>query len=267
MKKQIFKIEVLLLLAVLFLVTCGDDPLVKSEVDAKHKVDDPALTISTPTNLTATSVELSTTLSDLENVYEAGFLRSSSEDFKNPLSTLVELGDAQTLTTTIGLAPLTKYFVKAYAITKSGNTVFSDVVTFETPDAPFIDKISGRYRASMDGYWGDSYTSTITIKPHEEEGKVTIENLDPYFFSNGFTAEKGFNTFEASYDEGALTITIQGGQLVGYQAVEITPYEAQSIVLQVKDNGATLSVGDVMWGVYAGGWYELYVGPYDYIKQ
>lgn len=268
MKRNILKIGSLLVLVVFAFATCSDDPLVKDKVDAKFAVDSPTITISQPENVTAASADLSLTVSSLDEVVELGFIRATKSDFSNSSGVSVSADGSTTVSSTVGVVPLTKYYVKGYAISKSGNTVYSDVLSFETPDAPFIEKITGSYKANMVSYFDDTYTSTITIKPHSEDGKVIIENLDPYFAENGFTADKEYNIFYATYDEDSSTITIPGGQPVGYPGVEFTPLNAEELVLQVKDNGATLSVSDVMWGVYsAGGWYELYLGSYDYIKQ
>lgn len=271
MKNKLLKLISLFTLGIFIFVACGEDSLVKSEVDSKYEVNNPTISISQPTDLTASSAKFTVTVSDLDPVFEMGILRSSSADFVNPGVIKLDSEGNTSATSTIGLSPLTQYYIKAYALTNSGNVALSDAVSFKTPDAPFIEKISGTYKANMVSYFDadDKYSSTITIKPHNDDGKIIIENLDPFFVSNGFTADKGVNTFVGTYDETASTITIATGQPVGYGDVVLgVPGGGTALVLTVKNNGATLSVGDTMWGMLsAAGWYELYLGKYDYTKQ
>lgn len=273
MKKNIFKILMSLFVVTFVFHSCVDEALVKSEIDKKFEVATPSVSISEAKNETPTSAEFTLTLSDLSLAHEVGLMASANSDFSNPRMVTVKVGDSNTVDAKINLSANSSYFIKGYVISKSGVVSYSETKQLTTPDVPFVEKIIGTYKSTtMVSYFdeADTYISTITIKKHETEGMLIIENLSPFFVSNGYTADKGANIFEATYSEAAKTITIAAGQLIGYdETATIQMGGAPSLILDVEEDGAVLSVSeDQLWGDHAGqGYYEVYLGGYKYNKQ
>ncbi|MDD4922080.1 MAG: hypothetical protein PHS30_06335 [Bacteroidales bacterium] len=270
MKKNICRLGSILLLAVTLFSACSEDALIKSEVDDKYNTVHlfPTLTIAHQANLTGVSVDLGVTLSSTENIAEVGFLRATTTNFVNAMASSCDLtAGGLTFSKKVGLSPLTKYYVKAYVIDSLGAVKCSDVISFTTPNATFLEKISGTYKASITDAWDDVYNSRITILPHEDAGKVYVHNLEPFFFTSGLEAPD-YNVFVGTYDETTATITIQAGQLIGYAdiALKMEDPSLTALVFDVKDNGTTLDCQD-SWGVYSGDWWGLYPGGYSYVKQ
>jgi len=147
-------------------------------------------------------------------------------------------------------------------------------VTIKDLDHP-LSAILGTYtKAGVADYWGDTYDFAITISPYPDDiTKVLVENLDPYFAGNGFTADKGVNVFEGDVSEDMTQIVVAAGQPVGYNDVALdvfndaspdtaTAYSDYLVILVNKDEGTiTLTTA---WGMYTasgGGYYTLFNGP------
>ena len=106
------------------------------------------------------------------------------------------------------------------------------------------------------------------------ETKVTIKNLDPYFFENGMDADAGYNVFEGTMDWENMVITIPMGQKMGYEDVYITGLEGleddddyDDIYIDVLDYGQRLVIRNPFGPSADDGFWELYFDGIELLKQ
>lgn len=263
-----------------FMTSCcdGDDGILGVEIpDPKEEgpTEEPVtIEVSNVNVLSATSAEISATLPDGE-ISEAGAMVSTSEnDFTNAkfYPCQIEKG-ATSFNTTVELEPNTTYYVGAYVVDKNGVRTISNVQKITTPEKKFsVDLLCGPYSSSefLD-YWTDPYTITnFSIKEDPEvENGVLIYNLDPYFYQNGFTSEKGYQIFKGTIDTEKMIITIPQGQSVGYQDIMLFGFDNEvfdevedfdDIHIKIEDFGNTLTIMNAFATKTLAGYWSLYDG-------
>lgn len=264
--KNIFNFLPALALALCF-VSCEDLTDDKATIDAKYAVDAPTLQLSSLKAEDYATVSYNFTISSVAGLYTMGLEVADNASFNN--SELFELED---LTKTsgsavaTGLAPDTKYFARLCAYTPD-NTSYSDVMEVTTPAVPLTtDLLNGKvYKASgvVDAWGEDAYDFEVTLMADDEDAsKIWVLNLDPYFASYGYTADKGYNLYEGTLDTETGIITIPMGQKVGYGSVILVGLtedeeDLADIQIQVVNYGASIKVLN-MFGTYDDGFWSLF---------
>lgn len=262
-----------------FMTSCcdGDDGILGVEIpDPKEEgpTEEPVtIEVGNVNVLSATSAEISATLPDGE-ISEAGAMVSTSEnDFTNAkfYPCQIEKG-ATSFKTTVELEPNTTYYVGAYVV-KNGVRTISNVQKITTPEKKSsVEFICGTYFSSefLD-YWTDSYTITnLSIKEDPEvENGVIICDLDPYFYENGITSEKGSLIFKGTVDTEKMIITIPDEQPVGFKDVMLRGYDNElidnsegydDIYIKIEDSGNKLTIMNAFGTRTLAGFYTLYNG-------
>lgn len=148
------------------------------------------------------------------------------------------------------------------------------------PLAAFI----GSWTADVRSYdWGPQnggisyYTLNVTILADENDEtytKLIIQNLEPYFASNGVTAANGYNIYEGVVNEAKNQLTLPMGQPIGYKNVVLvginntdldTATGYSDIIMNLNADG-TLTIPNG-YGSYADGFYECLNGPITLTKK
>lgn len=138
---------------------------------------------------------------------------------------------------------------------------------------PFHKLILGNYKSNtIVSYFGDEATFNFTVVPSKDDptGKVIFENLEPYFLSKGYTANKGYNKPIGIIDEANSQIIIPSGQDVGIGQVFQGFSDADPDVAEYMDDIYVQFDGDKVltfvnaWGIT--GWYTLYYGGFSCSK-
>ncbi len=272
MKK--LNIKVLSILAAMtgLFASCGQDELVKSEIDAQNY---PVATIElsdiTLGNVGTTTAELSfdvkgytTEILEIAVVYSTTPDFASTETVEFTDSVAGEIVNMQLK----GLDMETTYYATAYAYMRGGSAV-ADTISFTTKAEPITkEMLNGKAygKAGVADYWGDAHNFAFTLSIGEGD-TIYINSFDPYFAANGFTADKGVNILTgilAIAEDGKIaTITCEPGQMVGYNdcvfVATTTGADVLPLVFDITKNGAKMAVTSTMFGVSsAGGWYTLF---------
>ena len=148
------------------------------------------------------------------------------------------------------------------------------------PLAAFI----GSWTADVHSYdWGAAYggisyyTLNVTILADEEDEtytKLIVQNLEPYFATNGLTAANGYNIFEGVVNDAKNKLTIPMGQPIGYKDVLLVGINTEDlstatgyddIIINLNSDG-TLTIPNG-YGSNGGGWWECRCGPISRKKQ
>lgn len=125
------------------------------------------------------------------------------------------------------------------------------------------------YTADIVSYFGDQLQFSVSFKPGANVNQLFVLNLDPYFYSNGYTADIEKNIYEAEYDPELGIITILQGQNVGYQDVFIQGFNGtdpdiadsnDDIRIKVNHDGSLLTIENAFGVLSSGGWYNVYYG-------
>lgn len=123
-----------------------------------------------------------------------------------------------------------------------------------------LGAILGSYTADYVSYFdGTQYNHTLTIEPDPSDmTKVWINNLDPFFYSNGYKAPSS-NRFYANVSADLSTMTVPMGQLVGYQDVELASGSGEPLVFEFSKDHSSFVSNDIIGVAAADGWYEAYL--------
>lgn len=269
--KSIFKYLPVIALAVAA-TACDDLIDDKSVIDGKYAVSLPTVEFQNLKVVNYSTIEVTYTFSSISGVADAGIQVASDATFEK--SSWLSFSEIATSATTIvsDLSPDTKYFARVFFSTNDG-TVFSDSKEFSTPSVPLtssllVDKV---YKASsVEEYFGKIFDFELSFETVEgSDYAVKINNLEPYFASNGFTADKGKNIFEGTLDPETGIITVPAGQAIGYQDVALMAFddadpdvaeEYDDLYIEVINYGASIRFVNA-WGMLSsGGWYSIYYG-------
>lgn len=268
--KNIFKFLPVLAIA-MACASCNDLIDDKDVIDAKYSIQLPTLNLSSASAVDYSTVSVSYTASSTTGIADAGVQVSTSADFAT--SDYFSFGklEASASAQASGLAPDTKYYVRVYAYT-SDNCAYSNAVEVTTPSVPLTAALlEGKvYKANVVSYFDDPLSFAVSFIADEDDPyKMIVCNLDPYFYSNGFTAEKETNMYEAELDPETGIITVYANQEVGYQDVVIMGFndadpdvaeDYDDVHIQMVNYGASLNVLNSFGVLSSGGWYNLYYG-------
>lgn len=148
--------------------------------------------------------------------------------------------------------------------TKIVRMVQLDSVTVR--DAEFykvdLNNVSGlRFTGRVSDYWGSVYSFNVTLAQGEGT-TVYIQNLDPFFAENGFTAAGGSNILAGELvvaaDGKSATITCQLAQAIGYNdCMFYNPFGGTSIDFALTEMALECTTG---YGVCnaEGQWYTAF---------
>lgn len=118
-----------------------------------------------------------------------------------------------------------------------------------------------RFTGNVADYWNSAYTFDVTLA--QCEGTIVyIQNLDPYFAENGFTAADGSNILAGELvvaaDGKSATITCQLGQEIGYNDCKFyNPFGGTTIDFALTESTLECTTG---YGVCnaEGQWYTAF---------
>ena len=125
-----------------------------------------------------------------------------------------------------------------------------------------LNNVNGlRFTGRVSDYWGSVYSFNVTLAQGEGT-TVYIQNLDPYFAENGFTAADGSNILAGELvvaaDGKSATITCQLAQAIGYNDFMFyNPFGGTSIDFALTDMALECTTG---YGVCnaEGQWYTAF---------
>ena len=148
--------------------------------------------------------------------------------------------------------------------TKIVRMVQLDSVTVRDAEFYKIDlsNVDGlRFTGNVADYWNSAYTFDVTLA--QGEGTIVyIQNLDPFFADNGFTAASGSNILAGELvvaaDGKSATITCQLGQAIGYNdCMFYNPFGGTSIDFALTESTLECTTG---YGVCnaEGQWYTAF---------
>mgnify|MGYP003316971257 CR=1 FL=1 len=272
--KNIFKFAAIALLASAAISCQG--ALEKDEVEAGFapKQELPVVAISPEVECDAilgiAKVTFSITRVAGAEGLEAGVISDTDPSFYNSTFTAVESPAEGTFTVTAKVIPNTTAYIKAVASNNSGSA-YSETITVQVPDVPFFYKVPGNYRSgSFMSYFDDEVAMNFNIVADDEDPlKVTVENFEPYFASNGYTADKGVNVFEGEIDEENMEVIIYRGQLVGYKDVYLDGFDNEDpdvaeymddVHIKFDSSCQTATILNACGACSSGGWYNLMYG-------
>ena len=272
--KNIFKFAAIALLASAAISCQG--ALEKDEVEAGFAKEQalPVVTISPEVECDAVLgiAKVTFTVSRAAGVdgLEVGVISDTDPSFYNSAFTKLENPSEGTFTINAKVIPNTTAYIKAVAGCNSGST-YSETITVEVPDVPFYLKVPGNYRCgTFTSYFDDEVSMNFNIVADEEDPlKVTVENLEPYFAANGYTADKGVNVYEGEIDEENMEVIVYRGQLVGYKDVYIDGFDnadpdvaeyMDDIHIGFDNSCQTATILNAFGACSSGGWYNLMYG-------
>jgi len=159
----------------------------------------------------------------------------------------------------------------------SFNTASFVIKDLDHPLSMFIGEWAGA--PLIDYFYGDQYALNLTIVANDEDptfSTLYIQNLDPYFASNGINAANSCNIFLAQVTEDKKQLIIQSGQPVGYKTCQLIGFDGPNLdtasttgylIFDFNADG-TLTIPNA-FGVYnAGeGWYSAYLGGLTLSKK
>lgn len=208
--KKLFK-YVIPCLAVTFMMTsCYSTMDDKASIDAQFaQYANPVVNQAVASATTFETGTATASVGSLENVQEVGFQLSTDASFSSYDTYVCEEVSESFSTSFEGLEEQTTYYVRSYAFTKTGLTVYGEATSFTTPRSPIFD-IEGTYTASTSlldfktSEFGPGYSNKVTISYVEgSKTEINITNL----YDEG-------ETVIGSYDAETGEITIPSGQLV-----------------------------------------------------
>ncbi len=279
--KYIFVVAVALAMG-----ACTKEAPSKAEVEAGFDKGSAALpTVSLGSDVAvdplAGTAEVQLTISGLTSGLDSlsvGVLSATDPTFKSSYFTKVDNPGDGTVKVFAKVSPNSTWYVRGVAACTAG-TAYSDLLTVSVPDIPFWQKVPGTFTGKATSYFdGTEYTFNFTIvtDPDDQENSVVINNLDPYFASNGFTAERGYNIFKGKIDEEKNRIVVPIGQSVGYQDVCLNAFDNASpdaaeyyddLYLQFSPDCLTITFACAFGMDSEGGWHEMYNGGFSVKKQ
>lgn len=194
--KNIFKYLIPCLVAVLALASCDSTMDDKATIDAKYLTGtNTTATVSAVTAVDYQTVEATGAVSATDDVIEVGIQLSPAADFSaNVISVPHDTIESTFTVAASGLAELTTYYVRSYAVTRAGGTVVSEAQTATTPKTP-IFSLDGVYTATEynlndDDEWEVADQYDITVEFDEEDPTIVyITNI----WDGGMTVQGQYN--------------------------------------------------------------------------
>lgn len=206
--KKIFKYLIPCMAVAFSLTSCNDTMDDKAVIDAKYEIlDNPIVAVSSAEATTYETGVASGAVSDVENAQEVGFQVSTDAQFSTyDVFVCGEVAPSFSAELS-GLEEKTTYYVRAYVFTKTGQTVYSESISFKTPKAPYYD-VDGSYTVTEYKYsnnvFVDNGSYEMTVKFADgSDTEVEIYNL-----------WDGGKTIMGVWDAEKSTITVPTDQLI-----------------------------------------------------
>lgn len=183
MIKNIVKTWIPCLALAVGLTGCYDEMDSKASVDEQYASSNaPTAEIGAATVIDYSSFSVSGSISSTENVLEAGFQVSSSEDFSGASFYPAEEISTSFNATIDNLKDNTTYYVRTYAVTRAAGTSVSSAQTATLPKAPEFEDtyLIGTYSAiDIDVTSGEAEGDPYPVKIAQGSmwNKVVISNI------------------------------------------------------------------------------------------
>lgn len=183
MIKNIVKTLIPCLALAVGLTGCYDEMDSKASVDEQYASSNaPTAEIGAATVIDYSSFSVSGSISSTENVLEAGFQVSSSEDFSGASFYPAEEISTSFNATIDNLKDNTTYYVRTYAVTRAAGTSVSSAQTATLPKAPEFEDtyLIGTYSATdIDITTGEADGEAYSVKIAQGSmwNKVVISNI------------------------------------------------------------------------------------------
>ncbi len=210
MKKNIFRFFLCLSAAMIF-VACEDTMDDKAVIDASHKVTVEATPVIAPidaANVAHSSAVVNLPIEDIEGVVEAGVEVSVSEDFSNSwYASAAEVTNNAEVKIT-GLEELTTYYVRPYFYTANATTIFGEVTTFTTAEAPPFP-VDGVYTVTE---YATKDAVNFTLSAQYEMSIAFAEGSETEVLITNLW--DGGETIVGAYDAENQVIVVADGQMI-----------------------------------------------------
>lgn len=195
--KNIFKYIIPCFVAALAFTSCDSTMDDKAAIDAKYLTGTTTTAaVSSVTAVDYQTVAATGAVSATADVIEVGIQLSPASDFSSNVTSVASDAIESSFTLSAsGLAELTTYYVRAYAVTKAGGIVVSEAQSATTPKTP-IFPLDGTYnvveydRNSDTGEYeaADQYEVTVAFD-NEDPSIVNITNI----WGGGMTVQGQYN--------------------------------------------------------------------------
>lgn len=194
--KNIFKYIIPCIAVALAFASCDSTMDDKAAIDAKYLTGTTTTAaVSSVTAVDYQTVSASGAVSTTADVTEVGIQLSTAADFSsNVISVASDAVESTFSAAASGLAELTTYYVRAYAVTRGGGIVVSEAQTATTPKTP-IFPLDGTYNVveydlNDDDEWeaADQYEITVAFD-EEDPSIVSITNI----WGGGMTVQGQYN--------------------------------------------------------------------------
>lgn len=163
----------------------------------------------------------------------------------------------------------------------------SVTITISDVDHPLgflLGDYQGNYSAEFD-YFGGRACGNWPVRIEKDPESLTtvwVNDLEPYFYSAGFKAATGENSYKGTLNDDMTQITIEHSQPTGYKDVVLVGYTdpdvdegscPADIVLELTYDGDKVVGFEIPNGYGAcikddweGGWYDLIYGGMTFVK-
>lgn len=256
--KKIFKYILPCLSLMLAFTSCYDTMDDKASIDAAYEKQfkNATVSIASVTAPAYNTVEVTCTVGDVKDVAEQGIQFSKTEDMTGAKFLPNDTIEAEYTLTVDGLEEATTYYVRAYAMSKTGVPVYSKVQAITTPEAPG-STVDGTYIATEytydNGNWIQGKPYEITIEFAEgSETTVLITNI----WGGGMTVE-------GIYDPENNTITVPNYSVIfnypGFGDFWLESYDDEdedAIIFHFNPRGGSME-STVMGVIFEQGAYEF----------
>lgn len=212
--KKIFRYMIPCLAAALALTSCDSTMDDKADIDAKYaKATSATVSLTSASAADFQTIVAAGTVSNEAEVIEEGVQISTSADFMSDITSIPNDAVEASFTVTIaGLAELTTYYVRAYAVTRTAGTILTDPQSITTPAAPIYP---------LDGTWvateWDLNDDDEWEVADQYEIEISFDAADPTIVNIANIWDGGM-TVQGQYDEATGTITVPSMQVINVHA-------------------------------------------------
>ncbi len=192
------------------LTSCDDEMGAKADIDnAFASTELPAVTM-TAAQVNFTTISMTGSVDNIDNVLEVGFQVSKTEDFAScesyPAATV-----AQSFAVNVSeLEEMTTYYVRPYAVTRAAGTAVGAVGTVTTSVIPTYT-LDGTYTVTEYEFDSDNEVwqkenGTYTMDIHFVQGSTTNVEITGLW--------RGDKTIVGTYDAATQTVSVPSSQVI-----------------------------------------------------
>ena len=208
--KNIFKYMIPCLAVAFALTSCDSTMDDKASIDAKYeKASSATVSLSSATAADFQTITASAAVSGEADVIEEGVQLSTTSDFSTGVTSIpAETVGASFTVNATGLTEQTTYYVRAYAVTRTGGTVVTEAQSVTTPKAP-IFPLNGTWVATE---W-DLNDNDEWEAADQYEIQVEFDAADPTIV-NITNIWGGGMTVQGQYDAAKGIVTVPNMQVI-----------------------------------------------------